>query len=163
MTRLLPRDFFVDLQKQSVVQFEVNGSKRRPLDTSVADKWMKGKGKGFRTTALPLHIALLTGRWKEQGVRQRKTQSEQQMQRGKGKGADGNAWTWCDLWSESWKGRSGVHSVEERSTRDDLAMETTSVLLGLETTTSSTEEDLNIEETVRCEDDRCRREGQSML
>ena len=43
-----------------------------------------------------------------------KNPPQQQMLYGKCKGGNGDDWTWNDLWANSWKGESGVHSVEEQ-------------------------------------------------
>ena len=48
------------------------------------------------------------GQRKEQRFQQRKEPPQQQQQYGKGKGR-----YWSELRREPWKGRSGVHAVEE--------------------------------------------------
>ena len=86
--------------------------------------------------------------------------------KGSSKGLDtGKArWDCLDVerpWTDSWNGRSGVHSVDEHDTWQPGAGGGT-VLFGLETTKSSTEEALSKEKAVKCEDARRMRESPSM-
>ena len=70
------------------------------------------------------------------------------MLNGKGKSGYGNDWTWNDLWANSWKGKSGVHSVEEHCAWQSGDGTT---LFGLEVRTPTMEEAHNKVETLQSE------------
>ena len=62
-------------------------------------------------------IEMMNGKGKHKGFGKGKNPPQQQMLYGKGKSGYGNCWTWDDPWTNSWKGKSEVHSVEEQYAR----------------------------------------------
>ena len=97
-------------------------------------------------------IAMMMWKGKNKGFGKGKNPPQQQMRYRKCKGGNGNDWTWNDPWANSWKGKSGVHPVEEQyawQSEDDIT------LFGLEVRTLINEEAQNKGETLQCENVQC--------
>ena len=97
-------------------------------------------------------IDKMKGKGKNKGLGKGKNPLQQQKLYGKGKSGYGNDWTWNDPWASSWKGKSGVHSVEEQYAWQSGDGTT---LCELEVWTPTIEEAQNKGETVQSEKVEC--------